>query len=189
MIQLKTLVCMFLITLLLVMTACAPKKRTIQIDGQDPILLAKSFNTSLVTRYAGKLSGEWAEAHFEMISIGIDQNSDMYKYLYTILSEYTTESRAKRMYVMIFANEHGMEITMDTATNFITTGTYVEYTDLIEEAISGTPKSEEYAQRDEIGNLILSAYAAIYDTKGLYVAVLGLDYDTPEFEEFPHLIK
>ena len=157
-------------------------------DGQDPILLAMSFSTSMVTLYAEKLSGEWADKYFEMLTAGHGPDSRIYRELYAILNEYTLESRAKNMYIMIFANALGMEIVMDTDKD-VEDSIFREYNEIFQGVLEGTPMTEKYAHRDEQGDLFLSAYAKIVDSDGLYVAILGLDYPVPEFEEFPNLIK
>ena len=43
--------------------------------------------------------------------------------------------------------------------------------------------------KDDKGNLQLSAYAPIRDTKGEVVAILGLDYPAPEAANFPDWIE
>ena len=174
-------------------------------EGQDPVVLARSFAASVAARYGERLNGEWADKHDEMISSGEGPGSEYYNELLDLLGSYAEEIGVRSMYLMIVAGEQEetaqraiftdsqwLEITVDSLMGLEAFGVILAYGDVFDRVINGAigfDAAEEDAWIDENRDIFISAYSAVYNSEGQFSAFLGIDYPAPEFAEFPEYIR
>ena len=142
-------------------------------------------------KYAKRLSGEWGDMHALLIESGEGGDFEGYDEMQAVLFGFREESGVDYIYTMYPPGPKVVApyvITVDGSVDVEEYGTAYDWEEEFTAAWDGEAAGSEYAWTDPIGNLVISAYAPVYDSEGNITAILGVDYPAPEFEQFPDWI-
>ena len=141
---------------------------------------------------AQKLNGAWGDQHAALVASGQKGAFADFKSMQTALNGLLAGSGANAIYVMYPSgaiDKDPFYITVDGSAEPDDYGTEYKWEMGFAASWTGITTAADKVSKDENGNLILSVYAPVRDTKDNIVAILGLDYPAPEAAEFPNWIE
>ena len=130
---------------------------------------------------AQKLEGDWGNQHTALVESKKGKDFESYESMRAVLSGFVTETGAPYIYAMVPTGAFDKDpfvITVD-GSKADDCGKENEWEMGFASAWSGFAAAGEEAWEDDDGNFMMSAYAAIRDSKGDIVAILGVDCPVP----------
>lgn len=148
--------------------------------------------TQTVSLYAKQLDGEWGDLHAALIESEKGESFERFGELLTTLRGFAAETDANDVYAMVPSGNYADSpyiITVDGSNAPDPYGKEYKWEKAYSAAWEGTVSASDLAWKDDDGNLMLSAFAPVYDSQGNVTAIFGADYKAPEAADHPDWIE
>ena len=129
--------------------------------------------------YAQKLTGAWGDLHVALIDSKKGGDFKDYESMKAVLNGFVTETGAPYIYALFPSgaiDKDSFIITVDGSEAPDDFGKELDWEPCFAIAWVGATEAGEEAREDDGGSFMISGYAAVRDSKGDVVAVLGVDY-------------
>ncbi|MDD2215637.1 MAG: hypothetical protein PHR60_00285 [Eubacteriales bacterium] len=143
--------------------------------------------TEIAANYALQLDGEWADEYAACLASGQGRDYAGYDNLKATLDQFRVESGAYYIYILtdMDPNDDYYEITVDGSeepddwmVQYETEGQFLL-------AQNGQPSAALSAWDNDVDDPVWSAFAPVYNSEGVVVGILGVDYPAPEILALP----
>ena len=141
---------------------------------------------------AEKLNGAWGDQHVALMASEKGKDFADFKSMQTTLNGQLAGSGATYIYVIYPSGAIEKEpffITVDGSAEPDDYGTKLDWEVGFAGGWNGITTAADKVAKDDNGNLLLSVYSPVRDSKGDIVAVLGVDFPAPEAANFPEWIE
>ncbi|MGL5972868.1 MAG: hypothetical protein ACRCZK_04070 [Oscillospiraceae bacterium] len=185
----KLRVFIFFVALMFIITGCFNNDGEYKkIEVPVAVHKVKDKVIKIAEDYSEQLNGDFGDKHVSLINTSTKDiyDKDIYNEMKVTLDDIREKSGAYYVYVL-YSKELESEyynITVDGSVEPDEWFNEYEYEIQFKEAMEGNAAAARSAWDDDTNDLCWSAFAPIYNSNGDIVAILGVDYPSPEILDF-----